>query len=342
MLKIYTNSDYLTQINRKRIFPLLLDLFYIDNKELKRFYRPGNNNETCDITIYPFNIKYLNNIKNKVELDRFIQQAQKYDKKIWVYSGGDIGKTLHHKNVFVFRFGGFESKLNKNTFIFPLFFNDPLNKLNKDFKILPKKNNPDIGFVGRAKSGLLNYIKEYILFLKINFERIYYKNQSDYQPFYPSSIKRFQYLNLFIKDKKINDSFILRNKYRAGAQNEEDRKRTTHEFYENINNNLYTFCLRGAGNFSVRFYETLALGRIPILIDTDCRLPLQDQIDWNTHCILVDEKDQSSLPEIVKEFHAGLTEEETQRIQLRNRELWKEKLTRNSYFREIHNIFTKK
>ena len=37
----------------------------------------------------------------------------------------------------------------------------------------------------------------------------------------------------------------------------------------------------------VRFYETLAIGRIPVLIDTDCVLPLNNEIDWYKHCIIV-------------------------------------------------------
>ena len=30
----------------------------------------------------------------------------------------------------------------------------------------------------------------------------------------------------------------------------------------------YILCVRGAGNYSARFYEALALGRIPVLVNT--------------------------------------------------------------------------
>ena len=39
------------------------------------------------------------------------------------------------------------------------------------------------------------------------------------------------------------------------------------------NDNLYGLCVRGFGNFSFRLGETLMMGRIPILIDTECILP---------------------------------------------------------------------
>ncbi len=36
----------------------------------------------------------------------------------------------------------------------------------------------------------------------------------------------------------------------------------------------------------MRFYQTLAAGRIPILIDTDIKLPFEDKIDWKNFIIL--------------------------------------------------------
>ena len=46
-----------------------------------------------------------------------------------------------------------------------------------------------------------------------------------------------------------------------------------------MENNIFIFCMRGAGNFSYRFYETLMMGRIPIFIDTDCVLPFEESIN---------------------------------------------------------------
>jgi hypothetical protein len=80
------------------------------------------------------------------------------------------------------------------------------------------------------------------------------------------------------KNKLIDTNFILRNKYRAGVTSESQRECATRAFFDNIFNNPYTFCLRGAGNFSVRFYETIVMGRIPLLIDIDIRLPIEGVI----------------------------------------------------------------
>jgi hypothetical protein len=98
-------------------------------------------------------------------------------------------------------------------------------------------------------------------------------------------------------------------------------------------NNLYTFCLRGTGNFSVRFYETLAMGRIPVLINTDCKLPLESVINWNKHALIVDENDVNRLPEILLQFHKSHTKEELKIIQDKNRKLWEKQLQKRTYFK---------
>ena len=38
------------------------------------------------------------------------------------------------------------------------------------------------------------------------------------------------------------------------------------EYWNNMLSSPFILCIRGNGNFSVRFYETLALGRIPVLL----------------------------------------------------------------------------
>lgn len=55
------------------------------------------------------------------------------------------------------------------------------------------------------------------------------------------------------------------------------------EFIENLKSSEFAFCPRGAGNFSIRFYEALQSGRIPVLIvDKDTTWPLEHLIDWKT------------------------------------------------------------
>ena len=96
------------------------------------------------------------------------------------------------------------------------------------------------------------------------------------------------------------------------------------EFYNNIDNTDYTLCVRGTGNFSARFYETLALGRIPIFINTDCILPFDDIIDWKKHVIWIEQNEIADINSIILEFHNSLNLDSFTCIQNNNRQIWEE------------------
>jgi hypothetical protein len=105
-------------------------------------------------------------------------------------------------------------------------------------------------------------------------------------------------------------------------------------FYENMKNSHYAFCYRGWGNFSLRLYETLAAGRIPVIIKSNENLPFPDKIDWNIFPV-VNESEQHKVAEIVAAFHAGITEDEFVSLQKKARFIWTEYLTYNNYMGHI-------
>jgi hypothetical protein len=342
MLKIWTNTELLTEQNRSLVFPLLFDLFYGNNEYLSNYYQNVKDIKDADFVIFPLEYAYSLKFYNS-DVKNILDKAKQVNKPIWVYTSGDFGYTLLDKKIFNFRLGGFNSKLAERTIIMPSFINDPYSiHLEKGFNAIPKQKCPEIGFVGHAKGGVVKYVKEVLSYLKVNIKRVLNKDFKDYQAFYPSSIKRAKFLRVMHKSNKLQTIFILRNKYRAGVKTPLEKEKTTAEFYQNIYNNPYTFCIRGAGNFSVRFYETLAVGRIPILINTDCRLPLSHKIDWSQHCLIIEESQSKTLTEQILNFHNSLNEENFIELQKNNRVLWETSLKRELFFKEVHNDFISK
>jgi len=272
--------------------------------------------------------------KNKYVND-FIANAKKANKKVLVFTSGDFGTTLNNDNVITVRLAGFKSKFKNKTFIMSPFINDPYDFFNKEITYLEKQSIPKVGFVGHSATGLVKLAKEFLIFGKGILMRITKKEHTDFQFFYPSTFFRFKYLNILKRSTEISCDFILRNRYRAGVKTEADKYKTSLEFFQNINDNPYTFCMRGCGNFSVRFYETLAMGRIPILIDTDCQLPFFENIDWNKHCLIVSEKEVKNLTQKLLNFHSNLTSEEFLALQKENRLLWEKYFTRETFFKEL-------
>ena len=337
MINIFTDKSYINEGNRKIVFPLLFDLLFLKNRNLLDKYNLVSTLLEADIAIVPVDISYYFQTKQKDQLFNFIDGANLLYKKVWVYSAGDFGITLN-KNVYTFRLGGFESKFDEKTFIMPSFINDPYAAFDKDFVPLIKSEFPRIGFVGHASGSYLKKAKELFNFGNHNIKRLFKKAFSDYQSFYPSSCIRFNFLTVLRKNNCIQTDFILRNHYRAGASNENEKKETTKVFFDTIFNNPYTFCMRGGGNFSVRFYETLAMGRIPLVVDTDFRLPLHNSVLWKNHCIIVSE---NNIEKGLIDFHKNITENQFLQLQINNRNLWLNYLQREAYFHEMYLVFKK-
>ena len=340
MIKLYTDTSFLTESNRKQVFPLLFDLWYLKNDNLVNYYQLTDDVVACDVVVLP--IDYTSFLKHPEALNRLLQTAKAHRKPLWIYSAGDYGFTNYIPHSYTFRMGGFKSKLPENTFVLPAFINDPYDDyLIQDFGVLNKTSAPQIGFVGHAHGGIKKFAKELLSHLKYVIRRKSGFIKADAQTFYASSIKREKYLSVLSKSPDLKTDFILKPQYRAGAQTEALKQASSQTFFNNIYNNAYTFCSRGVGNFSVRFYEVLAVGRIPVLLDTDCQLPLEPQIDWSQHCVILDARSNKPLATQILEFHERLSPEAFKQLQRDNRALWLQQLERIAYFKHIHHIFNK-
>ncbi|WP_203293108.1 exostosin domain-containing protein [Luteirhabdus pelagi] len=330
MISLYYISKLWPKAPSYHTFPIL-EIWEQENTSLQEYYKFVDRLEEADFGIVSLNIQFLLENGYGSKVDSFIVECRRLNKKVLIFTGGDYGHTSKHPNVITVRLGGFESKLSDSTFIMSPFFSDPHNRSVLQFSSLEKSSIPTLGFVGHSNGTVGKMVREWLVHQKLNVRRRLGKDATDIQRFYPSSRKRFQYLSFLEKAEGIQTDFIHRDNYRAGADDEAERKRTEREFYENMQRNLYTFCMRGTGNFSVRFFETLAMGRIPVLLNTDCRLPFPKQIEWSKHIVSVDEKNLKSLPKEITEFHDSLSEEACVSLQRANRNIWLEYFQKESY-----------
>lgn len=340
MIKIATDHNFLVKEKAHLFFPLLSEMISNNSEAIRSKYGFVDAIEDCDVVILPLTIDYMLENGLKSQVYQMIQSAQNSDKDMWVFCSGDFGLTLNLDRVFVFRMADFKSTASRFSVVMPPFIKDPFKEIySETIAPLSKPLKPTVGYVGLAKGGFLKYITTAVLIFKRNFFIFTKKIASDYFRFYPSSHIRLKYLKIIQSSQEIESHFICRDKYAAGVKTAEQKAKATLEFYENIKNNLYTFCMRGYGNFSVRFYETLAMGRIPLFIDTDCILPLEKIIDWKNYVLHVDEKEINDLNKKVIQFHQSKTEEYLHEMQKSNRLLWENYLTRENYFGHIHNLF---
>ena len=125
-----------------------------------------------------------------------------------------------------------------------------------------------------------------------------------------------------LKKSDLETDFIIRTIAWPGIEWGKSKNQVIHEFYENMDKNVFNLCIRGGGNFSYRLYETMMMGRIPILIDSDIVLPYPDIIDWGKCCVF--SKNDGDLIEKILTFYG---ENDLTEVQNDNRRIWEEYLS---------------
>lgn len=107
------------------------------------------------------------------------------------------------------------------------------------------------------------------------------------------------------------------------------------EYLDNMLQSDYVLSCRGEGNYSYRLYETLSAGRIPVLVDTDCVLPREDEIDWSSYCVRVGRDQVPDIGSIIVDFHRHISETEFVERQRACRALWETKLAPGVFFEHV-------
>ena len=241
--------------------------------------------KTADIVVLPFKFNGIHNSIFKL----LSNLAKQLDKKLWCFYNDDDNKSyVLDEHIVLFRTSFYKSSKNKNE--------KGLIAFSADFYRQKQSDNISVGYCG------------YYTARNIRF---------------PGGIfnARAPYLT-YLQKSNVANNFIIRQGFWAPKI---DKKQAQLEYFENMENNIFTFCMRGAGNFSYRFYETLMMGRIPIFIDTDCVLPFEELINFSDVGLFLKDADiktgkinlEQEILKYIQNNKHRLTE-----IQKQNRVLW--------------------
>lgn len=94
---------------------------------------------------------------------------------------------------------------------------------------------------------------------------------------------RYEILKAIRTDTRIQENYIMRDKFMGGHRLNDN---LVDDFDNNMKESHFIICNRGTGNFSMRFFQTLASGRIPIVVNNDMQLPLHGVADYNNVIIM--------------------------------------------------------
>ena len=125
------------------------------------------------------------------------------------------------------------------------------------------------------------------------------------------------------------DSFFVGE----NMMDETERRKRRELFVLNMLASNYALVVRGTGNYSYRHYEAMSLGRVPLFIDSDCLLPLNDLIDWDSVMCIVSENNLGDLTDQFLRFDEKC--DDIVRVGEKAREIWQNYLTPEGFFRSI-------
>lgn len=186
-------------------------------------------------------------------------------------------------------------------------------------ELAPWSDRPSIGFMGHVTAGLRS-----IPYLRQGWQHFHGFRFRD------------RVLRVLEESDALATEFVRRGRNlgppMAGVDQDEARRRMRREYVGSVFRNPYALCVRGAGNWSYRLFETLAAGRIPLLVDTDCALPLEDVIPWDDHLCRIPARRLAEAPRMLVDFHRRLGPDGLEALQRRNRDMWQQLLEPSAFF----------
>ena len=292
--------------------------------------------DEAELVFLPLTLNYYIKHNKLALVDKLISKSKLSSKPVFIWVDGDQQINYYRDGCYILKYSGYKSRGLQNEIILAADMKTDLleeyfsGKLN----ILEKSEQPRIGFDGIAEYPFFKLsrlvLKNSMVFLKFKI----LNEIVEPDPIIPLLLRRKRLLNSLKFQEDICCNFNLRNSFALGTIGQSRLARI--EYIENINSNDYTFCLRGAANYSLRFYETLCLGKIPLFIDSDCILPFEDKVNWKEVCLFIDEEDEENLPELILEAHNKIGNSEFRERQVYCRELWLNYLSYQGFYSQFH------
>ena len=293
----------------------------------------------CDMAVLPMTWNHYIRLGKLAQAQRFVEAARMHSRPILSYVSGDEGVRVpsEFSDVWTVRASGFRSRRNSRQIAQPVFFTDPVAQFPELENAEPAQllQKPVVGFCGQSNARLHKAVIDTLRCASRNLAFHFGFRLAEPQPLYPPSLLRARALGLLAGSPCIETRFIQRLRYRGGATDPQSQRETSLDFYRNIATTHYTLCVRGGGNFSKRFYEVLAMGRVPVLLDTDCLLPLDSIIDWDSHILRVPVGSLRDLPRLVCEHFDKIGASSMSSLQRSCRSLWQESLSFSGFHRRL-------
>lgn len=269
----------------------------------------------------------------------FTRKMAQFGRRVIVFLRDDLDDQVPLDNAFVFRTSLYRSYRRPWEYAMTSWVGDIIkNYLGNQVNIREYHSKPVVGFCGYAYGGEKKILRRRLkkALLQLGDSVGLTKRPDDHH-----MVLRSRSLRNLQKSSSITTNFIIRDGYFGGSRRQLGEKENAiwevrRQYVENLISSDYCLAVRGKGNYSFRFYEILASGRIPIFIDTDCVLPYDFIVDWKQYCIWVDASELPHIGEKIMDFHSKLSRKQYQELQHECRQVWLDWVSPDGFFSRFH------
>lgn len=284
--------------------------------------------EKADYLLLPHD--YFDVMLKAEYLQRYADLSSQHDKRILVFWHGDGDTPVRLPNATVFRTCQYRSALRPNEYIMPAYAGDLLD--GRPLTIRPKTDIPVIGFCGWAEyASLRNRLSTHLKNSQWHL-RATLTGSDRWRSRRKGLTIRREAIRALRGKNGISTNFLIRNSFSGHTRTIRlDPQAARDEYTENILSSDLCLTMRGDGNFSVRFFEVLSLGRVPLFMDTDCALPLEDRIDYASFMLKIDVSDMPHAAQRITSFWQRMPDEQFAEMQRNARQAFEQFLRIDRY-----------
>jgi hypothetical protein len=304
--------------------------------------------EEADVAVLPIDWELAGTAEYEAATERFLDRAAAAGRTVLTFDHSDAPRHARRPGLIAFMRSLYRSSRRPWELAMPAWIADPFGT---GTAVPAPRDRPDVptvtfcGFVPHlarpAASGPVRLQRAVRGFGRRGLARA---GLDERRGFLPPQFHRADALRRLDRSPDVHTEFIVRrvatdHTHREGRR-PADASMTPEEYrqqyFDNITAGDYVLAVRGAGNYSVRFYEAMASARIPLFVDTDCVLPLEHQIDWDDLVLRIDARRIRRLDRELLERHEQIDAEEFAARQLGCRRAWIEHLTMAGFFAWLH------
>lgn len=258
------------------------------------FFEVVSDISAADFVAVPF--EYFDALTHAPEyLERVYARAQAARKKVLLFDYSDYvdRKIRIPEHAILFRVSVYRHHKKQNELVMPYFVED----FGARYDFAPKEKGEScvVGYCGQSQFG--NAVKRFRAQVKQFLRSCALRLSFDAEPAVHARgiFWRRRALDALARDG-IHTAFIERSFYslhRFGVPSgPQDIRR---EYAENLRTCDLALCVRGDSNASQRFYETFSACRIPLFLDTDCVLPLEEIIRYDEVLLRIPSREIETL-----------------------------------------------